>query len=293
MEQILEDNDALNKIEDTLSQHGIKDHTHNYNYHYDNRGGVSIVLNINFKTYDSDKVFNESLSADLKKIEKENTVNQISVVFMMGSEKNKVDDKFVNSYELRVVLENVPIDDEIKQKAIQDYVDMCERSLNNMGVLDFVNRYNINTECEFIETIALATNSLNKSAKLDDVDHSVRKKYYSIKDWVIKILIKKDYISDVSKHVINGMNYILFTTTIKNETSYGGFISFHIPESRWHKFESMLKYNLLDMGTIENEYKLRGCVENRELMEDFISVVRSNFVGQSFYDSLNVYLENK
>lgn len=289
----IKNDEPLNKILDVLSNQGIETYDHKYNYCYDNNGGVSIMLHVYFKTHDLVREVNKDLDNSLQSLVGNGTIEQISTIFMMGSAKNKINDKFVNSYELRISLTNIEISKEVKDKAMAEYVEKCFYSLRRTGVSNFVNKYNINTVPEFIEIITEATKYVNKSAKLDPIDFRTKKKYYMIKDWVIKVLLKQGYISKISRHEINGREYALFTTKVESETSYGGFISFHVPLDRWFKFQALVKHELEYYPPEENDYTPSGHIENRELMSDFISVVNSNFVGQKFFDNLKIYLENK
>lgn len=140
-------------------------------------------------------------------------------------------------------------------------------------ILEFINKYNIKTFDDFIREITLSMKDLNKYVKINSLNGNDKREVYTKKDHLLKILLEENYINRITKQKINGVNFPLFWTNIKNKKSFNGYVSFHIPPNRNKKFNIVL--DKLDKENEYNKDNNHNFIENENRMKEGSNIIES------------------
>lgn len=170
-----------------------------------------------------------------------------------------------------------------------DLVKSIEENKDLSIITDFIDKYEINSFDELVKQITLSVKDLNKYVKLNNISDTTKKDIYAKKYLIIKFLLNNGYIDRVTKHKISNLYFPLFWTNIKNEKSFGNYVSFHMTPSNAKKMNIHTRelekepdrgfndvYNL-----IEDEEKMKlgyHVLKNIKTSEDLIQI-KNNFNG--------------
>lgn len=150
-----------------------------------------------------------------------------------------------------------------------NYEEHCDK------IKDFIIKYNIKKFDDFIKEITLSIKDLNKYVKINNVNSKNKRNIYNKKIYLLEFLINHNYIDRVTKHRISNTHFPLFWTKIKNDNSFGGYVSFHITPNKSKNFGIVTR-------NLEEEEKLNlgdkfNFIENETRMNDGYSIIENLF----------------